>query len=83
MHGPRITRIHLKDVMKKRGRCCDPVYTSLFIGDNNWPAIRAAMTKVKYDGWLIAEMEARYKYAQDQQFPDTAADIDRLISGNL
>jgi L-ribulose-5-phosphate 3-epimerase len=84
MHGPRITRIHLKDVMKKRGRCGEAtVYTSLFIGDNNWPAIRAAMKKVNYDGWLIAEMEARYRYAQDQQFPDTAADIDRLIAGTL
>jgi L-ribulose-5-phosphate 3-epimerase len=83
MHGPRITRVHLKDVMKKRGRCCDTVYTSLFIGDNNWPAIRAALTKVNYDGWLIAEMEARYRYAQDQQFYDTAADMDRLISGKL
>ncbi len=83
MHGPRITRIHLKDVMKKRGRCCDTVYTSLFIGDNNWPAIRAALAKVGYDGWLIAEMEARYRFAQDQQFFDTAADIDRLIMGRL
>lgn len=83
IHGPRITRIHLKDVMKKRGRCSDTVYTSLFIGDNNWPAIRAALTKVRYDGWLIAEMEARYRYAQDQQFYDTAADMDRLISGKL
>jgi sugar phosphate isomerase/epimerase len=55
----------------------------LYIGDNNWPAIRAAIKKVNYDGWLIAEMEARYKYAQDQQFFDTAADIDRLIAGNL
>ena len=72
-----------KDVMKKRGRCCDTVYTSLFIGDNNWPAIRAAITKVDYDGWLIPEMEARYSYAQDQQFYDTAADVDRLISGRL
>jgi L-ribulose-5-phosphate 3-epimerase len=83
MHGPRITRIHLKDVLKKRGRCGETVYTSLFIGDNNWPAIRAALTKVNFDGWLIAEMEARYRYAQDQQFFDTAADIDRLISGKL
>src|ERR1700760_4253437 len=84
MHGPRITRIHLKDVMKKRGRCGEEtVYTSLFIGDNNWPAIRAAIKKINYDGWLIAEMEARYKYAKDQQFYDTAADIDRLIAGTL
>src|SRR5205823_5463354 len=71
------------DVMQKRGRCCDTVYTSLFIGDNDWPAIRAALTKVRYDGWLIAEMEARYRYAQDQQFYDTAADMDRLISAKL
>jgi L-ribulose-5-phosphate 3-epimerase len=83
IHGSRITRIHLKDVMKKRGRCCDTVYTSLFIGDNNWAAIRAALIKVGYDGWLIAEMEARYRYALDQQFYDTAADMDRLISGRL
>jgi L-ribulose-5-phosphate 3-epimerase len=83
IHGSRITRIHLKDVMKKRGRCCDTVYTSLFIGDNNWAAIRAALIKVGYDGWLIAEMERVYRYALDQQFYDTAADMDRLISGRL
>ncbi|PYV40813.1 MAG: hypothetical protein DMG06_19105 [Acidobacteria bacterium] len=84
MHGPRITRIHLKDVMKKRGRCGhESVYTNLFLGDNNWPAIRAALVKIGYDGWLIAEMEARYSYAADQQFYDTAVAMDRLISGKL
>lgn len=84
IHGPRIARFHVKDVMKKRGRSGDQsVYTNLFLGDNNWPAIRAAMTKVGYDGWLIAEMEARYRYAPDQQFYDTAAALDRLISGRL
>lgn len=84
MHGPRITRIHLKDVLKHRGRSGDQsVYTNLFLGDNDWPAIRAAMTKVTYDGWLIAEMEARYRYAWDQQLVDTAAAMERLISGRL
>jgi hexulose-6-phosphate isomerase len=84
MHGPRITRIHIKDVNKHRGRCGhQSVYTNLFLGDNNWPAIRAALTKVGYDGWLVAEMELRYRYAQDQQFYDTAAAMDRLISGRL
>ena len=82
--GTRITRIHVKDVMKHRGRCGDQsVYTNLFLGDNNWPAIRAALTKVGYDGWLVAEMEARYRYAPDQQFHDTAQAMDRLISGRL
>lgn len=81
--GPRITRIHVKDVMKRRGRCCDSVYTNLFLGDNNWPAIRNAMIKVAYDGWLVAEMERRYRYALDQQFYDTSAAMDRLIAGKL
>jgi L-ribulose-5-phosphate 3-epimerase len=84
MHGSRITRVHVKDVMKKRGRCGhESVYTNLFLGDNNWPAIRAAFTKVGYDGWLIAEMEAQYRYAPDQQFYDTSAAMDRFISGKL
>lgn len=56
IHGPRITRIHVKDVMKHRGQS---VYTNVFLGDNNWRAIRDAMTKVNYDGWIIAEMEPR------------------------
>ena len=84
IHGPRITRIHLKDVLKHRGRSGrQSVYTNLFLGDNNWAAIRAAMDKVGYDGWLIAEMEARYHFALDQQFYDTAVAMDRLISGKL
>jgi hexulose-6-phosphate isomerase len=84
IHGPRITRIHLKDVLKKRGNFGDSsVFTNLFLGDTNWPAVRAAMTKVGYDGWLIAEMEARYHYALDQQFYDTSVAMDRLVSGRL
>jgi L-ribulose-5-phosphate 3-epimerase len=80
IHGSRITRIHVKDVKKHRGRSGhQSVYTNIFLGDNNWPAIRAALTKVGYDGWLVAEMEDRYHYALDQQFYDTAAALDRII----
>ncbi|HTH66549.1 MAG TPA: sugar phosphate isomerase/epimerase family protein, partial [Gemmatimonadales bacterium] len=44
--GSRITRVHVKDVLRHRGRCGDQsVYTNLLLGDNNWPAIRAALTK--------------------------------------
>lgn len=81
--GPRITRIHVKDTMKKRGRCGDSVYTNIFLGDNNWAAIRAALAKVGYDGWLVAEMERRYRFAPDQQFYDTSAAMDRVITGRL
>ena len=84
IQGPRITRIHVKDVLKHRGRCGNQsVYTNIFLGDNNWPAIRQAMAKVGYNGWLIAEMEARYRYAPDQQIYDTSAALNRLISGNI
>jgi L-ribulose-5-phosphate 3-epimerase len=84
MHATRITRMHMKDVHKHRGRCGDQsVYTNIFLGDNDWRAIRTAMTKVGYDGWLIAEMEARYQYAPDQQVYDTSAALSRLISAQL
>jgi hexulose-6-phosphate isomerase len=84
IHGPRITRMHTKDVHKHRGRCGEEsVYTNIFLGDNNWRAIRQAIAKVNYDSWLIAEMEARYKYAPDQQVFDTSAALSRLIAGSL
>ena len=84
IHGPGITRVHMKDVHKHRGRCGNQsVYTNIFLGDNNWPAIRAAMKKVGYDGWLIAEMEAPYRFASDQQFYDTSVAMTRFIEGRF
>ena len=84
LHGPRITRIHVKDVLKHRGRCGDQsVYTNIFLGDNNWHAIREAMRKVNYDGWLIVEMESRYRYAADQQVYDASVALTRLIAGKI
>jgi hexulose-6-phosphate isomerase len=82
--GPRITCIHLKDVLKHRGRCGQQsVYTNIFLGDNDWRAIRDAVTKVRYDGWIVAEMEARYRFAADQQIFDTLAAMSRFQAGNL
>jgi hexulose-6-phosphate isomerase len=84
IHGPRITRVHVKDVLRHRGRCGNQsVYTNLFLGDNNWPAIRTALEKIRYDGWIIAEMEAVYRYAPDQQFFDTSAAMSRFIEGRM
>jgi hexulose-6-phosphate isomerase len=84
IHSTRITRMHMKDVHVHRGRCGNQsVYTNIFLGDNNWRAIRNAMTKIGYNGWLIAEMEQRYHYAPDQQVYDTAAALRRLIAEQL
>ncbi len=84
INGPLITRVHVKDVLRHRGRCGnESVYTNLFLGDNNWPAIRAALDKVRYDGWIIAEMERVYNCAPDQQFYDTATAMDRFIQRRM
>ncbi len=84
INGPRIACVHVKDVLRFRGRRSpDPVYTNLFLGDNDWKAIRAALLAAKYDGWIVAEMERRYSVAPDQQFFDTAAAMRRFIDGAL
>lgn len=84
MLGSQITCMHLKDPLVHRGRCGNQsVYTDIFLGDNDWPAIRAALLKANYDGWLVAELEWRYRYARDQQFYDTAAAMRRLIAGTF
>lgn len=77
--GKRITRVHIKDTLRGRGRGGGSVYTNIFLGDNNWPAIMQAFRQVGYDGWLIAEMEQEYRYCRDQQFYDTSAGLSRLI----
>lgn len=77
--GPRIARVHVKDTLRGRGRGGGSVYTNIFLGDNNWPAIMRALRKVGYDGFLVAEMEVPYRYCPDQQFYDTAAALRRLI----
>lgn len=84
MSGPHITCMHMKDVLKHRGRCGEQsVYTNIFLGDNNWRAIRDAISKVNYDKWLVAEMERKYQYAPDQQIFDTARALDRVMAGTL
>jgi L-ribulose-5-phosphate 3-epimerase len=77
----RIAQLHMRDTLYKRGHSDeDTTATCLFLGDNDWPAIRSALDQIGYDGWLIAEPIPRYKYARDLQFYEAAAAIDRFIS---
>ena len=79
--GNRMTQLHMRDTLSKRGHSDeDTTSTCLFLGDNDWPAIREALDEIGYDGWLIAEPVPRYKYARDLQFYESAAAIDRFIS---
>jgi L-ribulose-5-phosphate 3-epimerase len=76
-----LTQIHMRDTLYKRGHSDEETTsTCLFLGDNDWPAIRNALDQVGYDGWLIAEPHPRYKYARDLQFYQAAAAIDRFIA---
>jgi hexulose-6-phosphate isomerase len=79
--GNRITQLHMRDTLYKRGHSDeDTTATCLFLGDNDWPAIRRTLDLIGYDGWLIAEPVPRYKYARDLQFYEAAAAIDRFIA---
>jgi hexulose-6-phosphate isomerase len=79
--GNRMTQLHMRDTLYKRGLSDeDTTATCLFLGDNDWPAIRNALDDIGYDGWLIAEPIPRYRYARDLQFYEAAAAIDRFIS---
>jgi hexulose-6-phosphate isomerase len=77
----RMTQLHMRDTLYKRGHSDeDTTATCLFLGDNDWPAIRRTLDLIGYDGWLIAEPIPRYKYARDLQFYEAAAALDRFIS---
>jgi hexulose-6-phosphate isomerase len=48
--GKRILKLHIKEFSKRIG-----FGVRFFEGDNNWPAIMAALDKVGYNGWGITE----------------------------
>jgi L-ribulose-5-phosphate 3-epimerase len=48
--GKRILKLHIKEFGKEK-----KFSVKFFQGDNNWPAIMAALDKVGYNGWGISE----------------------------
>ncbi len=78
--GPRVLQLHIKEFSRKKmddeGRW-DGFGVELGDGDNDWPAIMAALDDIAYDGWGIAEVgggdEARLK--------DVSARMDRCFAG--
>ena len=48
--GKRILKLHIKEFGKEK-----KFSVKFFQGDNNWPAIMAALDKVGYTGWGISE----------------------------
>lgn len=56
--GPRIAAVHVKEYSRKLRDEKGPFAgfrTELTTGDNDWPAVMAALDAANYSGWLIAE----------------------------
>jgi L-ribulose-5-phosphate 3-epimerase len=74
--GPRIVRIHLKDFNFDRpnGRFA---WKPLGEGDIDWPAVRQALTDVKYSGYVTTELpggDAAY-------LAEVSRRVDRILAG--
>ena len=57
--GKRIQKLHIKEYSRKK-RDAEGLWkgfdVELLEGDNNWPAVMAALDDIGYDGWGIAEV---------------------------
>jgi len=74
--GPRICRVHVKDFKLDRKES-KYSWTNLGEGDVDWPAVRAALAEVKYEGWVTTEIgggDAVY-------LKDVVARLDRIFAG--
>ncbi len=73
--GPRIAKCHVKDFKLNS----DPVGAGKFVdpldGDVNWPAVRAALDKTGYDGWLTIEGSGNLPLADLNQRLETIITI--------
>jgi L-ribulose-5-phosphate 3-epimerase len=74
--GPRIVRIHVKDFQLDRGKG-QFFWKNLGEGDVDWPAVRAALAEVKYEGWVTTEISG----GDAAYLKDVVARLDRIFAG--
>ena len=74
--GPRICRVHVKDFKLDRGKG-QFSWTNLGEGDVDWPAVRAALAEVKYEGWVTTEISG----GDAAYLKDVVARLDRIFAG--
>jgi L-ribulose-5-phosphate 3-epimerase len=74
--GPRISRVHVKDFKLERGKG-QFSWTNLGEGDVDWPAVRAALADVKYEGWVTTEISG----GDAAYLKDVVARLDRIFAG--
>lgn len=74
--GPRFNKVHLKDFRLDRQNGTF-AFVHLGEGDIDWPAVRAAMHEVGYDGYVTPEIRG----GDRAYLADVAARIDRILAG--
>lgn len=80
--GKRIVRLHIKEFNTKAMTAEKPgagFGFNLMEGDNNWPAIMAALDKIKYQGWGISEQPGGQANSVDTA-KDLAGRMDKIFA---
>lgn len=72
--GKRILKLHIKEFSKEK-----KFSVKFFQGDNNWPAIMAALDKVGYTGWGISEQPGD-QTKDPESLKAFSQDMDRIFA---
>lgn len=72
--GKRILKLHIKEFSKEK-----KFSVKFFAGDNNWPAIMAALDKVGYNGWGISEQPGD-QTKDPESLKAFSRDMDRIFA---
>ena len=72
--GKRILKLHIKEFGKEK-----KFSVKFFQGDNNWPAIMAALDKVGYNGWGISEQPGD-QTKDTESLKAFSQDMDRIFA---
>ncbi|MDZ4772359.1 MAG: sugar phosphate isomerase/epimerase [Planctomycetota bacterium] len=67
--GPRLLKFDFKGYSKEKG------WVAIGDGDEDWPAVRAALAEIGYDGWATAEVDSSDK----EQLADVKKRMDRVL----
>jgi hexulose-6-phosphate isomerase len=77
--GKRIKKLHIKEFSRKK-RNDEGLWKGFDVklgdGDNNWPAVMAALDEVGYSGWGTAEVSG----GGEDELRDVAARMDRIFA---
>ncbi len=78
--GNRIRKVHFKDYKKSVGSLDG--FVDLLAGDVNYPAVKAALDEIGYDGWVTGEMLPPYTYWPETILFNTSNAMNKIIGRN-